>query len=110
MRLNANRIRISYTRQGGGDPVIRRLDADGNVRLNTPSETATGNTGIYDVDRRIVTMIGGVTLTRGQTVLRGNRLSIDLASGRSTLDGGSAQQGQQGGRVTGRFAVPQSRQ
>lgn len=107
MGLNANRIKVSYTRAGGGDPVIRRLDADGNVRLNTPSETATGNFGIYDVDRRILTMVGGVVLTRSGTVLRGNRLSIDLTSGRSTLDGSGG--AATGGRVTGRFAVPQSR-
>jgi lipopolysaccharide export system protein LptA len=90
MTIDAARIKVSYTRNGSSDPVIRRLDATGDVKLTTPSERATGRTGLYDV-----------VLTRGTTVLRGNRLSIDLASGRSTIDGSSGQ----GGRVTGRFAV-----
>lgn len=98
MTLDANRIKVSYTRPANGDPVIRRLDADGAVRLVTPSEQATGRFGIYDVENRLVTLVGDVTLAQGASNLRGNRLSIDLRSGRSTMDG-------QGGRVTGRFTV-----
>ena len=113
MRLRADRIRLTYTRAKDSDPVVRRMDAEGNVRLTTPSESATGRYGIYDVDRRILTMVGNVVLSRSQSVLRGNRLSIDLNSGKSSLDGGSSLNvpgaTSSGGRVTGRFAVPQSR-
>lgn len=105
LTLEANRIKIAYARPAKGDPVIRRLDADGNVRLATPSERATSRFGIYDVDARILTLIGDVNLTRGTTKLKGNRLTIDLATGRSTLDGQSST-GQAGSRVSGRFAVP----
>lgn len=105
LTLEANRIKIAYARPAKGDPVIRRLDADGNVRLATPSERATARFGIYDVDARLLTLIGDVTLTRGTTKLKGNRLTIDLATGRSTLDGQSST-GQPGSRVSGRFAVP----
>ncbi len=105
LTLEANRIKIVYARPANGDPVIRRLDADGNVRVTTPSERATSRFGIYDVDRRLLTLIGDVKLTRGTTRLNGNRLTIDLASGRSTLDGKSSS-GQTGSRVSGRFAVP----
>ena len=106
LSLDANRIKILYTRPAKGDPVIRRLDADGNVRLATPSERATARFGIYDVEKRILTLIGDVVLTRGTTKVKGNRLTIDLATGRSTLDGQSAT-GQSGARVSGRFAVPE---
>ena len=105
LTLEANRIKIAYARPAKGDPVIRRLDADGNVRLATPSERATSRFGIYDVDARILTLIGDVNLTRGTTKLKGNRLTIDLATGRSTLDGQSSTS-QAGSRVSGRFAVP----
>ena len=105
MTLDANRIRVSYTRPAKGDPVIRRLDADGNVRLTTPSERATARFGIYDVDQRLLSMVGDVVLIRGATRIAGNRLTIDLASGRSTLDGRNAT-GEGGGRVSGRFEVP----
>ena len=57
-----------------------------------------------------MTLIGGVTLTRGASVVRGARLVIDLDSGRASVDGsavGGGIGGKSGGRVTGRFTVPQ---
>ncbi len=64
----------------GGDP----QSSTGSTRRTTsscvtPSETASGRYGIYDVDRKTVTLIGGVTLTQqGGSVLHGQRLAIDL--------------------------------
>ena len=112
MDLTANQVKLFYTRQNGKDPEIQRLDAQGNVKLTSPTERATGRTGIYDVRQRQITLIGDVVLTRGESVLRGQRLSIDLDSGRSTLDGagsGGTTKGvpaTSGGRVSGRFVVP----
>ena len=105
LTLEADRIKVAYSKPAKGDPVIQRLDADGNVRLATPSERATARFGIYDVNKRILTLIGNVVLTQGTTKVQGNRLTIDLASGRSTLDGKTST-GQAGSRVSGRFAVP----
>ena len=114
MKLDADSVTVFYSRaRAGGDPQIDRLDAQNNVRLVTPSETASGRYGIYDVGRKTVTLIGAVTLTHGDSVLHGQRLAIDLDSGRSKLDGaptGPATPGAPattGGRVTGRFVVPQ---
>lgn len=111
LTMESDRIKVAYSRPAqsagkGGDPVIQRLDADGNVRLATPTERATSRFGIYDVDKRILTLIGDVKLTQGTTRVQGNRLTIDLASGRSTLDGKTST-GQPGSRVSGRFAVPE---
>jgi lipopolysaccharide export system protein LptA len=105
LTLEADRIKVAYSRPAKGDPVIQRLDADGNVRLATPTERATSRFGIYDVDKRILTLIGNVVLTQGTTKVQGSRLTIDLATGRSTLDGRTST-GQPGNRVSGRFAVP----
>ena len=106
LSIESDRIKIAYSRPAKGDPVIQRLDADGNVRLATPSERATSRFGIYDVQRRVLTLIGNVQLTQGTTKASGNRLTIDLASGRSTLDGRTST-GEPGSRVSGRFAVPE---
>lgn len=105
LSIDAARIRVAYDRSRGGDPVIRRLDAEGDVRMRSPSEQARARFAIYDVENRILTLIGGVELARGVERLAGNRLTIDLDSGRSTLDGRPSGTGA-GGRVTGRFAVP----
>lgn len=110
LTLEANRIKVAYSRPASGrsDPEIQRLDADGNVRLATPSERASSRFGIYDVEKRILTLIGNVVLTQGTTRVQGNRLTIDLSTGRSTLDGQTST-GQPGSRVQGRFAVPERR-
>lgn len=112
MTLDADSVKVFYTQSKAGSPEISRLDAQGNVKLVTKSETATGRYGIYDVARKTITLVGNVVLTRGGSVLNGQRLAIDLASGRSTLDGagGTVKPGESApanGRVTGRFIVPQ---
>ena len=105
MELEADRLTVAYTREGGTE--IRRLDASGNVRLVSPSERARSQYAIYDLDRRLITMIGNVVLMRGSSEVRGGRLVIDLASGRATVDGSSVGGSKSsGGRVTGRFTVP----
>ena len=68
-------------------------------------ERASGAAGVYDFNRRVIILSGGVALRRGGDTLNGGRLTIDLNTGLSTVDGGRAA-GQQGGRVTGTFSVP----
>lgn len=107
LRLNSARLTVSYADASGID--IQRLEASGGVILRSPTETARGQSAIYDLERRLVTMIGGVTLTRGPSNVNGGRLVIDLDSGRAVMDGGAAGSPGRatGGRVTGRFTVPQ---
>jgi lipopolysaccharide export system protein LptA len=110
MTLEASQLRVFYERGEGSNPVIMRIDAEGGVTLVSPSERARGSYGVYDVEDRQLTMIGNVVLTRGDSVLRGQRLSIDLENGRSTLDGATSGGAAAGGsRVTGRFVVPERR-
>ncbi len=105
MTLNAATMRVFYESASGGNLAINRLDAEGSVQLVSPSERVTARLGIYDVQSRQITFVGGVVLNRGDSVLRGDRLVIDLENGRSTLDG-SASSENSGARVTGRFVVP----
>lgn len=110
MKLDSPTLRVFYEKRAGADPEIQRIDAQGGVTLTSPSETARGSYGVYDVNNRQITMIGDVVLNQGDSVLRGQRLVLDLETGRSSLDGasGKATPGQSG-RVTGRFVVPQRR-
>ncbi|MGH6896319.1 MAG: LptA/OstA family protein [Geminicoccaceae bacterium] len=91
MVLSAELLRVHY---GDADDAaaappetgsIRRIEAEGNVFLSSPRETAQGTAGVYDVAANRVTLEGAVVLTRGDNVIRGDRLEIDLASGRSQM-------------------------
>ena len=113
LQLNAARLTVAYS--SGGGIQIERIDASGGVTLRSPSETAEGQFAIYDLNNRLITLVGGVTLTRGQSRVSGGRLVLDLASGRAVMDGGAAAPSgtapgtttAPGGRVTGTFTVPQ---
>lgn len=116
LTVKAPRMTVAYTRSGGTD--VNRLDATGGVTVNKGDETAKGNVAIYDLDKRLITMVGNVQLNQGGNHLTGGRLVIDLNSGRATVDGRGAARGPDGnpiaggtnGRVTGTFSVPQRKQ
>jgi lipopolysaccharide export system protein LptA len=113
LSLSSARLTIAYTGSvTNGSPDVNRLDASGGVVVRSASETARGQFATYDLNRRLITMVGAVTLEQGASILRGGRLVIDLNSGRSIVDGrasGGAPGAVTGsnGRVTGRFTVPQ---
>ena len=115
LTVTAPRMTVAYTRSGGTD--VNRLDATGGVTVVKGDETAKGNVAIYDLDKRLITMVGNVQLTQGANRLNGGRLVIDLNSGRATVDGRGATRGPDGnvvpgsgGRVTGTFTVPERKQ
>jgi lipopolysaccharide export system protein LptA len=111
LTLDTQRLTVAYSnapQNGGGTGVqIRRLDAAGGVVVHSPSETAKGDFGIYDLDHKLITVIGNVQLTRGPNVVNGQRLVINIESGRAVVDGGPPGVNSSGGRVTGHFTVPQ---
>ncbi|MEO6225895.1 MAG: LptA/OstA family protein [Sphingomicrobium sp.] len=108
LALDTERLTVSYS--GSAGVQIRRLDAAGGVVVRSPSETAKGDFGIYDLDRKLITLIGNVQLDRDNNRISGARLVIDLDSGRAVIDGGPPGVNESGGRVTGHFTVPQKRQ
>lgn len=109
--LNSERMTVAYSNSGGID--VNRIDASGGVTIQKAGDTASGNVAIYDLDRRLITLVGNVALRQANgNRLSGGRVVIDLASGRSTVDGqasGSSSPGtpNSSGRVTGTFTVPQ---
>ena len=109
LTLDTERLTVAYS-GGSNNLQINRLDAAGGVVVHSPSEIAKGDFGIYDLDRKLITLIGNVQLTRDQNQVNGARLTIDLDSGRAVIDGGPPGVNQTGGRVTGHFTVPQRQQ
>ena len=111
MTLDTERLTVAYSGgQGSTGLQIDRLDAAGGVVVHSPSETAKGDFGVYDLNRKLITLIGNVQLTRENNLVKGSRLVIDLNSGRAVVDGGPPGVNSSGGRVTGHFTVPQKQQ
>jgi lipopolysaccharide export system protein LptA len=120
MTLTADRVTANYTgsladsgtaapgQPAKSGPQVQRLDATGNVVVTRPGEIAHGDYGIYDLDRKLITLLGHVTLDRNGSIVRGGRLVIDQNTNRATVDGsavGGAGSAGVGGRVSGRFTV-----
>lgn len=116
MTLASARMTVAYTGQVvNGSPQVSRLDASGGVTVRRPDQTARSQYAVYDLNRRVVTMLGGVSLNQGGNTVSGGRLTINLDSGRAVIDGAAVGGGAKnadgtvqssGGRVSGRFSVP----
>ena len=83
----------------GGQQKIKRLEARGGVVVTQKDQTATGDTGIFEMKTNSVTLSGNVVMTQGQNVLRGERLMVDLTSGVSRVESGKNGQGRVQGLV-----------
>ena len=114
VRLRAQELKVWY-RSGGAQQkpaaaaataadvggAIVRIDAIGQVLVSSTQETARGDLGVYDVANREITLTGDVVLTRGENVIRGQKLVMDMDTGLSRMQGGAG-----GGRVRGLFTPP----
>jgi len=103
LRVRAARITVAFT--NAGSLKIQRMDATGGVLVTRGSESARGDVAIYDFNRRLITLVGNVHLNRSGDTLNGGRLTIDLDSGVSSVNG-AASGANQGGRVSGSFSAP----
>lgn len=104
LTVRSQRMLVNYADEDSLS--ISRITASGGVNVQRGNERASGDVAVYDLQRSIITMAGNVTLSRGGDNLRGGRLTIDLNSGRASVDGQAATQGESSdGRVRGTFSV-----
>jgi len=96
-KVAAKSAPIQSTTPGpGGSSSIKRLEAHGNVVVTQKDQVVTGETAVFDTRSNLITMLGGVVLTQGKNVLRGDRLLVDMTTGVSRVESDS-------GRVQGLF-------
>jgi lipopolysaccharide export system protein LptA len=84
--------------QGGK---LQKVDAIGHVIIRTPSETATGNRGVYLPEQGLARLGGDVHIIRGPNQLNGADALFNTKTGVATLLAGP------GGQVSG-IVVPNS--
>lgn len=100
MKLNSDVMVVFYKQndsQSSGDAsgmnnAIERIEAEGNVFLSTPEETAQGKFGNYDLDKKTVKLNDQVVLTKGKNVVKGDFFVYNLETGHSKIwsEGASA--------------------
>jgi lipopolysaccharide export system protein LptA len=86
----------SATPGPGGSSSIRRLEAKGSVVVTQKDQVVTGETAVFDTKANMITMLGGIVLTQGKNVLRGDKLLVDMTTGVSRVESDT-------GRVQGLF-------
>jgi lipopolysaccharide export system protein LptA len=79
---------------------IKRVEAKGNVIVVQKDQTATGESGIFDMKSNTVTLVGNVVISQGPNVVKGDTLTVDMTTGVSRIACGK---GQEKCRVQGLF-------
>ena len=110
--LRCNSLQVFYDQGGGnatsmtaakpgpaGQGKIKRLVASGNVVVTQKEQTATGDSGVFDMAANTVTLNGNVMISQGTNTLKGEKLVVNLETGVSHIEAGKSS----GGRVTGTF-------
>jgi len=64
---------------------IERLIADGDVLYLTAQERARGDYGVYEMKTDTITLTGNVIVTRGDNVIKGDKMTIEVATGKTTI-------------------------
>lgn len=94
LTLFADRVTINYqsgdTRDMGTQGTISSLLAEGTVKVECEGDRAHGRKAVYNVAGKDITLTGDVLLVRGQNILKGEKLTIDLATGNTAIEGGGA--------------------
>ncbi len=95
-KLKANKLTVYYigdatqaasaSTSSGSEQRIKRLEADGKVYISSKDQAASGDQATFDMASQTMVMTGKqVVLTQGPNVVTGNRLTVNLATGKADL-------------------------
>jgi lipopolysaccharide export system protein LptA len=82
-------------RAPGGKPIevgqndaqrIRRIDVEGSVLVVRKDQTATADSGVFDMQANTATLSGNVVVSEGGCVVEAERLIVDLETGVSRFE------------------------
>jgi lipopolysaccharide export system protein LptA len=87
---------------------VQRMEAEGNVFFVSPQQRARGDRAVYELASGNLVMTGDVIVAQGDSVVKGDKLIIEVKTGHATMV--SAAQGRGApGRVRGVFYPDQSK-
>jgi len=85
MRLSAATVTVVYGE--GGQQRIKTLNASGGVTLVSGADAAEAAQAVYDIESGQVVLTGDAIVTRGDSVLSGDRIEVNLKDGTATVAG-----------------------
>lgn len=87
MRMSAGKVVVEYGAGADGKNEIKRLQASGGVTLVSANEQAEAQTAVYTVSSGEIALSGKVLVTQGPTAISGDRMTINLATGKGSVEG-----------------------
>lgn len=66
---------------------IKRIEAPGKVAVSVRDQTASGDRGVFNYSDETLIVSGNVVLSQGPNVMRGERLVVDLRTGKARMEG-----------------------
>ncbi len=66
---------------------IDRIIATGHFKYNTADTSISGDKGVYERDKNIITITGNAIYTQGNNKVTGNRMIFDLTTNKARVDG-----------------------
>ena len=100
MKMRADRVRVEVVNSKPS-----KIYSHGNVVVEAPNGTATGDDGLYDLTPNTITLTGKVVLTKEKDVMRGTMVVMDMNTNLAHLTA----KGMPGGRVQALFIPPPSK-
>ncbi|MEJ8476522.1 lipopolysaccharide transport periplasmic protein LptA [Roseibium algae] len=87
-KLKTDKLRVFYdgSASGSTQQKISKLEATGQVYISSKDQTATGDAASFDMKQEVMVMTGKkVVLSQGPNVVVGNRLTVNLKTGKADL-------------------------
>lgn len=87
--LKCDTLKVEYqsvTGPSNDNQQIRHLDGHGHVILTQNDQIATGDNLNFDAKTNTATLLGNVSVTQGQNLVRGDRLVLDLTTGEAHVE------------------------
>lgn len=107
MLLTTDRLVVKYRASGAGEGAqLQTIDARGSVVMKVDDQVASGDVAHYDLVAEELTLSGKVVLSQGENVIRGEKIVVNLKTGKARMVAASQRQGE---RVRGVF-TPNRRQ
>lgn len=84
--LRTDRLTIYFDEQNQ----VRRIEAEGSVRIIDPLRTATGNQAIYDQTEDTLRLLGQADVVQGENRITGDEIILYLGENRSVVRSGQS--------------------